>query len=104
MMVRRVLEFARRAALDGHLDAALPLVGVPDAVVEAELHFLLDVAGEVVGRHPARVDVERGLAAVRVGVDDLELHRVPGRPGGGADEAALAGRGDASRAASPGRR
>ena len=85
------LEFARRAAFDGHLDAALALVGVPDAVVEAELHLLLDVAGEVVGRHPAGVDVERRLAAVGVGVDHLQLDRVPGRAVGRADEAALAG-------------
>src|SRR4029077_20811927 len=83
------LEFARRAAFDRHLDAALALVGVPDAVVEAELHLLLDVAGEVVRRYPAGVDVERRLAPALVGVDHLQLDRVPGRAGRGADQAAL---------------
>src|SRR4051812_20712132 len=40
MVIRRVFELVRRAALDRQLDAALALVGVPDAVVEAELHLL----------------------------------------------------------------
>ena len=99
MVVGRVLELARRAAFDGHLDAAFPLVRVPDAVVEAELDFLLDIAGEVVRRHPTGVDVERGLAAVGIGVDHLQLHRVPGRAVGRADEAALARGRDAARSA-----
>src|SRR5262249_26239867 len=71
MVVRRDLQLVRRAALDRDLDAALALVRRPDAVVEAELHLLLDVAGEVVRRHPTGVDVEGGLAAVIVRVNDL---------------------------------
>src|SRR5206468_3545086 len=59
------------------------------------LHLLLDVAGEVVRRHPARVDVEGCLAAVRVGVDDLLLYGVPGRAVGGPGQPALAGGEDA---------
>ncbi len=74
------------------------LVGVQVAVVEAELHFLFDVAGEVVGRDPAGVNVEGGLAAVGVGVDHLQLHGVPGRAVRRADEAALARGGDAEQA------
>src|SRR5256885_1262644 len=77
MVVGRVLQFVGCAVLDGDLDAALPLVGVPDAVVEAELYFLLDIAGEVVGHDPARVDVERRLASVGIGIDDLELDGIP---------------------------
>ena len=87
----RDLALERRAAFDRALDAALAAVGVPDAVVEAELHLLLDVAGEVVGRDPAGVDVERRLAAVGVLVDHPQLRRVPGRAVGRADDAALAG-------------
>src|SRR5439155_1279128 len=85
VIVRGDLEFARRAIFHREFDAALPLVGVPDGVVEAELHLLLDVARKVIGRDPARVDVEGGLAGVRVPVDDLELHRVPRRAVRGAD-------------------
>src|SRR5262249_45344752 len=96
VVVRGVLELAGRTILDRKLDAALPLVGVPNAVVKAELHLLLDVAGEVVRRHPARVDVERRLAAVLVGVDELQLHGIPGRAIGGPDQAALTGGRDTS--------
>src|SRR5262245_2380652 len=92
VVVRSVLQFARRPALDRDLDAALALVGAPDTVVEAELHLLIDVAGEVVRRHPAGVDVERRLAAVGVGVGHLKLHTVPRRAAGRADDAALPGR------------
>src|SRR5579859_8270339 len=67
---------------------------VPHTVIEAELHFLLDVAEKIIGRHPARVNVEGGLTSVRVEVDHLKLHRVPGRSVGWADEAALPGRRD----------
>ena len=95
---------AEASVLDCHFDAALALMGVPDAVVEAELHFLLDVAGEIVGRHPAGVDVESRLAAVGVGVDHLHLHRVPGRTVGRADETALARGGDARQSRAVGRR
>src|SRR5262249_6488621 len=94
MVIRRVLHIEGGAALHCDLDAALALVGVPDAVVEAELHFLLDVAGKVVRRDPAGVDVERRLAPVGVRVDNLELNAVPGGSIDGADEAALPGGSD----------
>src|SRR5204863_480317 len=80
VVVGRNLQLVGRAPLHGHLHAALALVCVPDAVVEAELNLLLDVAGEVVRRHPARVDVEGRLPAVGVGVHHPELDRVPGGP------------------------
>ena len=82
-----ILRVERRAAFDRALDAALAAVAVPDAVVEAELHFLLDVAGEIVGRDPAGVNVERRFAAVVVLVDQPQLRRVPGRAVGRADDA-----------------
>src|SRR5207248_10482440 len=91
MVVRRVLQFVWRAALDGDLDAALALVGVPDRVVEAELYLLLDVTGEVVGHDPARVDVERRLAVIGIRIDNLELHGIPCRSRGRADQPALSG-------------
>ena len=97
-MVGRVFEFTGRTVFDGQLDAALALMGVPDAVVETKLHFLFDVAGEVVGRDPAGVNIESGLTAVGVGVDHLQLNRVPGRSVRGSDEAALAGGADAGQA------
>src|SRR5207245_2442587 len=93
-----VFELVRRTTLDRQLHAALALMGVPDAVVETELHFLLDVAGEIVRRHPARVDIERGLTAVGIGVDHLQLHGIPGGTGGRADEATLPGSADACEA------
>ncbi len=74
---------------------------VPDAVVEAELHFLLDVAGKIVGRHPTGVNVEGRLAAVVVFVDEPQLGRVPRRTVGRSDNAALAGAGDAARSRPP---
>src|SRR5207244_3181704 len=86
MMVGSVLEFARRPVLDRHFHAALPLMSVPDGVVEAELHFLIDITGEVVRGHPAGVDIERRLAAIGVGIDHLQLDRVPGSSAGGTDE------------------
>src|SRR5262249_14823769 len=95
VVIRRVLQFVRRAAFDSYLDTALALVGVPDSVVEAELHLLLDVTGKVVRRHPARVDVKCCLTAVGIRIDNLELHRVPRRSRGRADQAALSGRLDA---------
>ena len=52
MIVHRRLERERRFPFDGALDAALPRMAVPDAVVEAELDFLLDIAGKVVRRDP----------------------------------------------------
>src|SRR5262249_40984913 len=76
-------------------DATLPLVGIPDGVVEAKLDLLLDVARKVIGRNPAGVNIECGFATVRVTINDLKLDGVPGRAGRGTDEAALAGRGDA---------
>src|SRR5262249_19908438 len=96
VVVGRVLDLARRLVLYRHLHAALALVRVPDAVVETELHLLLDVAGEVVGRHPAGVDVKRRLAAVGVEVDHLHLHRIPRGAGGVTDKAALPSGADAS--------
>ena len=78
MVVDRVFKLVRGAALDSELDAALAAVSVPDAVVEAELHLLLNVAGEIVGRDPACVDVEGGLASALVFVDETKLGRVPG--------------------------
>jgi len=69
MVVGRDLELVRRPVLDGHLDAALALVGVPDAVVKAELHLLIDVAGEVVRRHQL-VWMSKAPHGVGVGVHD----------------------------------
>src|SRR6266446_2752623 len=89
------LQFVRRSALHRHFYAALALVGVPDAVVEAELNLLLDVAGEVVGHDPARVDVERRFAFVRVRVNNAQLHGIPGRSTDWADLPTLAGRANA---------
>src|SRR5262249_49498791 len=48
VVIRRDLELLGRAAFHGDLDAAFALVRVPDAVVEAELHLLLDVAREII--------------------------------------------------------
>ncbi len=62
MVVGRICT-AGRAAFHRHLDAAFALVGIPDTVIEAKLHFLVDVAGEVVGRHPAGVNVDGREAA-----------------------------------------
>src|SRR5207253_8445371 len=73
------------------LDAALTLMGVPDAVIEAKLNLLLDVAGKIIGGDPAGVDVEGGLAPVGVCIDEVQLHRVPGRAIRWPDQAALAG-------------
>ena len=58
-------------AFDGQFDAPLARVSVPHAVVEPELHLLLDIAGEVVGRDPGRVDVEGGFAARQCLVQDI---------------------------------
>src|SRR5262249_46182315 len=49
VIVRGVLEFARGGVFDRDLDPALPLVGVPDGVIKAELHLLLDVPGKLSG-------------------------------------------------------
>ena len=46
VIVRSVLEFAWRAVFHGQFHAALALVGIPDGVIESELHLLLDVARE----------------------------------------------------------
>src|SRR4051794_8626024 len=80
VVVWRIFEVAGGAVFDGHLHAALALMRVPDAVVKAELYLLLHVTGEVVGSDPARVNIERGFAAVGIGVDHLKLGRVPGIP------------------------
>src|SRR5713101_6835054 len=45
-------------------------MSVPNGIVEAELHFLLHVAGKVVRSDPAGMDVEGGFAAIRVSIDD----------------------------------
>src|SRR5262249_924964 len=79
MIVGGDLDVPGSPALDGDLDASFALMGSPDPVVETELHFLLDIAGEVVGCHPAGMDVEGGFPAVRVSVNDLQLYGVPGR-------------------------
>ena len=82
----------RRLAFDRAFDAPLAAVAVPHAVVEAELHFLLDVAGEIVGRDPTGVDVERRLAAVGVLVDQSAAASSPRcGPSAWPDQAALAG-------------
>src|SRR5262249_23292667 len=62
---------------------------------ETKLHFLFDVAGEIVGGDPACVDIESGFPAFGVAVDDLQLDGIPGRTVGGSDQAALARRSDA---------
>src|SRR6476661_3540420 len=73
MVVDVDLARQRRAIFDGALDAPLAAVGVPDAVVEAKLHLLIDVAGKIVGRNPARVNVEGGFTAVGVLVNHAKL-------------------------------
>src|SRR5262249_48058623 len=65
-----------------------------DGIIEAKLHFLLDVSGKVIGRDPTGVNVERGLARVRVPVNDLKLDRIPRRTVGRTDQAALPGGGN----------
>src|SRR5207302_5536157 len=67
----------------------------PDSIVEAQLAFLLDVAGELVRRDPARVYIECRLTLIGVGVDNLQLHRVPGRTVRRPRQAALARGADA---------
>ncbi len=94
MVVHGGFELRRREAFDGAFDAPFAAVAVPDAVVEAELDFLFDVAGEVVGGDPRRVDVEGGVATVVVFVNHPHLGAVPGGAVFRADEAALAGGGD----------
>src|SRR5690606_17040478 len=85
------LEARRCLPFDRQFDSALAGVAVPDAVVEAELHFLFDVSGEVIGRDPRSVDVEGGFATVIVLVDHPQLVRVPGGAILRTDETALAG-------------
>jgi len=94
MRVDGRLQRERRPALDGELDTALSTVAVPRPIVETELHFLFDRARKVVRMDPARMDVERGLAAVAILVHEAELDRVPRVAIGRADDAALAGAGD----------
>ena len=77
------------------LRSALALVGAPNRVIEAELHLLFDVTGKIIGCDPTRVDVEGGLALVRVPVNDLKLNRIPGVTGGRSDEPTLPGGRDA---------
>ena len=91
MIVQRDLALERRPPFDRAFHAALAAVAVPDAVVEAELHFLLDVAGKVVGRDPTGVNVEGRLAPIGVFVDRAATGRIPGRAVGRADQPALAG-------------
>ena len=69
MIVDRDFSRERRAPFHGAFHAALAAVRVPHAVVEAKLHFLLDVAGKVVGRDPTGVNVEGRLAAIVVFID-----------------------------------
>src|SRR6476660_9486665 len=45
MVVDRVLDRSGGLPFDRALDAPLPRMSVPYAVVEAELHFLFDIAG-----------------------------------------------------------
>src|ERR1043166_8510628 len=98
MMVGGDLEFARSSIFDGHFDAALALVSTPDTVVEAKLYFLIDVAREIIGCHPARVNIECRLAIIGIGVYDLQLHRIPGGACGLPDETTLAVTGDSCKA------
>lgn len=78
-MIGGDLELSGRSAFDGHLDAPLALVSIPDAVIETELDFLLHATGEIVGHHPARMDIKSRLPPIGVGVDNLKLNRVPSR-------------------------
>src|SRR5262245_23031708 len=80
-------------------------MSVPDAVVESELDFLLNVAGKIVGGHPGGVDVEGGLARLSAGkfIDQSQLATVPGGTVGGTDDPALAGRRDRLQATSKGK-
>ena len=94
VIVHRNLGRDRSLVLDRALDAAASAVTIPVSVIESKLHLLLDVAGEIVRRHPAGVDVEGGLAARVVFVDEAKLGRVPGVPVGWTHEAPLARAGD----------
>src|SRR5262245_36716395 len=47
-----------RAPFDRAFNTPSPAVSVPYAVVKSELHFLIDIAGEIVGRDPARMNVK----------------------------------------------
>src|SRR5262249_2489827 len=84
-------QFDRRTALNCDFDATLALMGVPDAVVEAELNFLLDVAREIIRRHPPRVNIKSGFSAARIGIDELQLHGIPRASGCRTDQTTLAG-------------
>ena len=95
MMIGRVFQIQWCAAGDRDLDAALALVGIPNAVIEAKLYLLLDVAGEIIGRHPAGVNVERCFSLVWMNVNHLQLYGIPGGPRRRADQTALAGGADA---------
>src|SRR5215210_7665145 len=64
-------------------------MSVPHAVVESELDFLLHVTRKILGSDPARVDVERRFAAVRIFIDQPQLRRIPRIPISGSDDAAL---------------
>src|SRR4030095_1940850 len=66
MRIQCRLEKRRRPALDRELDPPFPRVAVPDAIVEPELDFLFDVTRKILRIHPARMDVEGGLATVRI--------------------------------------
>src|SRR5205823_5454516 len=90
VMIGRILEVAWGAIFHRDLDSALALMSGPNAVIEAKLNLLFDVAGAVVRRDPAGVNVERGLTTVRVSVDHLQLHRVPGWPVRRTDQSTLA--------------
>ena len=89
VVVHRGLDLDGRLAFDRELDPTLAAVTVPDTIVEAELHFLLDVAGKVVRRDPAGVDVKCRLSAFGVFVDQAGLHRIPRVPILGTDQATL---------------
>lgn len=91
MGVDGVFEFEWGELVDGEFDAAFAGVAVPDAVVEAELDFLFDVTGEVIGGDPGGVDIEGGFALVVVFVDESELAAVPGVAVFGTNESALSG-------------
>src|SRR5262249_4986008 len=94
VVIRCDLQLPWATPFDGELYTAFSLMRIPHAVIEAELYLLLHVTGEVIGRHPTRVDVESGFPAIEIGVDDLQLHGIPGRTVRRPYQAALAGRVD----------
>ena len=59
-------------------------MSVPQPVVEAELNFLLDVSGKIIGRDPRSMNVKGGFTSViEILVNHPQLIAVPGVAVGG---------------------